>query len=178
MRDPQSSSLSNACRRNCVRELHREAPRFQCLPSSVGLLEAFWRMIGGSPCLCCPANVQLSLVSLLSARPKSAPLPSIEYADDKALLFICLKISVMLGPLLRLFGESKCKFTTRSKTFPAIRPFFYYGDYFGECRKKGFHKNSNMCKYEFVPIFLNVCYTNSFYSAVYEIQRRGPANLY
>ena len=77
--------------------------------SSVGLLEAFWRMIRGSPCLrrpapsqrpvvtClvglgkipyghllendrwftvpapprCPANVQLSLVSLLSARPKS-----------------------------------------------------------------------------------------------------------
>jgi hypothetical protein len=53
-----------------------------------------------------------------------APLPSIEYADDKALLFICLKISVMLGPLLRLFGESKCKFTTRSKKIPAIRPFF------------------------------------------------------
>ena len=83
MRDPQSSSLSNACRRNCVRELHREAPRFQCLPSSVGLLEAFWRMIGGSPCLCCPANVQLSLVSLLSARPKSPRCQALNMLENK-----------------------------------------------------------------------------------------------
>ena len=105
-------------RSSTLRNKHNKGLR---TASSVGLLEAFWRMIRGSPCLrrpapsqrpvvtClvglgkipyghllendrwftvpapprCPANVQLSLVSLLSARPKSPRCQALNMLENK-----------------------------------------------------------------------------------------------